>query len=225
MRLMLCEEDKIWIGSRGGIGLSCFDTKSKKFTNYPYDINKKVNFVLAVSRKSPNELWVGSIGSSLMVFNTETKKYSFFEYDTKLSSDLKSDIIFDITTDNQLNTWFATKQGISMYSENYQLFRPDSLISPKVTNSLNFFEIWSIEEDSSSIYFGCSVADGLIIHDEKTGKQRLKRPAGLRPDETVYFYRMAKDSEGKIWIAALDQLPYFDPKKDSFTWVTPGYFG
>ncbi|MFT7273807.1 MAG: hypothetical protein ACI9V1_003350, partial [Spirosomataceae bacterium] len=37
--------------------------------------------------------------------------------------------------------------------------------------------------------------------------------------------RMAKDSEGKTWIAALDQLPYFDPKKDSFTWVTPGYFG
>jgi ligand-binding sensor domain-containing protein len=226
MRAMLGDGDKIWIGSRGGNGLSCFDIKSKEFINYPYDSNKKVNFVLAISRKSANELWVGSIGSSLMIFNTETKKYSRFKYDTKLLSDLKSDIIFDIVTDNQLNTWFATKKGIAMYSENYQLFRPDSLISPKITNSPNFFKVWSIEEDSSSIYFGCSEADGLIIYDKKTGKQRLKRPAGLLPDETVYIYRMAKGSAGKIWLAALNHLMYFDPEKDNFVWVErPGILG
>lgn len=220
MRAMVSNEDKIWIGSRGGGGLICFDIKTKQFTSYLYDVTQKANFVLAISRKSPTELWVGSIGSSLLIFNTETKKYSFFEHDTRLPSDLKSDIIFDIATDAQMNTWFATKQGIAMYSKNYQLFKTDSVITPKVTKSLNFFKVWSIEEDDSSIYFGCSEADGLIIYDKKTGKQRLKRPTGLRSDETVNIYRMAKDSEGKIWMAALNHLMYFNPKKDEFVWIS-----
>lgn len=219
MRAMLVDGDKIWLGSRGGSGLTCFDIPTRTFTSFPYNKLTDPNFVLAIRRKSATEFWIGSIGASLLIFNTETKQYTYITYDTKRPSDIRSDIIFDIAVDKQGNTWLATKHGVALYNDDYQLFIADSLLKPTVTKQPNFFKIWSIEEDEKSLYFGCAAADGLLIYDRKTKKQRVRRPLGLRADETMYIYRMAKDQAGKIWLAALTHLCYYDPKTDKFTWI------
>ncbi len=219
MRAMLVDGDKIWLGSRGGSGLSCFDIPTRTFTSFPYNRLAEPNFVLAIRWKSANELWIGSIGASLLIFNTETKQYAYFAYNTKRPSDVRSDIIFDIVVDKQRNTWFATKHGVTLYNDDYQLFGADSLLMPTLTMQPNFYRIWSVEEDEKFLYFGCTAADGLLIYDRKTKMQRVRRPSGLRADETMYIYRMAKDRDGKIWLAGLSHLYYYNPQTDKFTAV------
>lgn len=113
--LFECSNGKFWIGTRGG-GLSKMDTKTKKFTSFPFDESGYKHLVTSILEDNNGNLWLGGYG--LLKFDTKEKKYTYFTTQNGLSSNYF-----------QPKSCYKNKDGSMLFGlENgILIFHPDSL--------------------------------------------------------------------------------------------------
>src|SRR5690606_8898810 len=100
-----------WIGpNRVGIhNLNAIDGKVSKYIgqnrNENIDIEPPNNFIRAFKEESEHNMWVGSFGSGLSVYNPKTKKTTFYDRE---NSGLPSNYILAIHIDKRGTAWVGT---------------------------------------------------------------------------------------------------------------------
>ncbi|SOE20507.1 Two component regulator propeller [Spirosomataceae bacterium TFI 002] len=210
MRKLHIKGDKIWIVSRGGDGLMCFDMINKTWEVYP-STNQSNNLIVDLFEKTNNELWLATIGSGLMSFDINDKTFNSFNKSDNKSYYLRGLDVRNIFEDKEKNVWVSTTKGLGFYT-NYNQFFPLQKITSGTQASLNERTPMCFGDDSSYIYIGLSETKGLVKVDKKNNTQSLITLKGNT--ENFHIYRIVQRPNGEIWItSSLGILSYKSKEK------------
>jgi len=105
---------QVWIGTNGG-GVNLYNPESgqiRKLVNNPVDAEDPGSpshpVIRALEEDRNGNMWIGSFGGGISVWNVRTQKFSFF---TKKKSGLPSDYVTCIHEDRSGNIWVGTYGG------------------------------------------------------------------------------------------------------------------
>jgi ligand-binding sensor domain-containing protein len=195
-------ENKLWIGVRGGDGLISFDPKTEIVESFPFQTNSEnSNLVIATSKKNMHEIWIGTIGHGLGVFNTQTKKYNFYQHNPVSKSSIAPGSVYKVFTDKKQNTWIVTNKGLSLFSPENQNFPLTKL--PK--NNTEIEKALTFIDDSQNLYIGLSKTNGLLVFNKKTQKYKTI-PFDRKTPRSANILRFARDNAGNFWMSSSGYL-------------------
>ena len=145
--------DTLWLGTWGG-GIVIFHIPTKKWTYHTYikpnmqDYAGKgyLDNVKGMVRKSKEEFWIQTGEKGGGIFNTKTKKFTFFQHDSRNPTSIKSGIGNRIFKDREGRVWFCFEDvGISYINPGCQAF---------FTMSLDLQSCQNKESDNNVTDFG-----------------------------------------------------------------------
>ncbi|MBC7693975.1 MAG: SpoIIE family protein phosphatase [Burkholderiales bacterium] len=199
-------------------GLYNLNPRTNVITNYNTLLKKyQINTVLSLLEDKEGNIWIGSYGQGVVVYNPTTKK------ETKLLADKNfGGTVMKIIQDKSGVIWVATyKDGL--YSINPNTFAVRRYTTEQGLSSNNIYFVYENKENGTLI-LGTD-GGGLNILDFVTSVDR--------PFVTVYKHidnknsissnsinNIYKDRNGIFWIATSNGLNKFDLKKKNFTIYT-----
>jgi serine phosphatase RsbU (regulator of sigma subunit)/ligand-binding sensor domain-containing protein len=108
-------ENELWIGTNGGLGL--FNKNNESFENYYYNPNdtsslsaQQVSYIL----KSKNgSFWISSYGGGLNKFDADKKTFQRF---TSQKNNIPNNTVYSLIEDDKSFLWVSTAKGIARFS-------------------------------------------------------------------------------------------------------------
>src|SRR5690606_3818712 len=190
-------QGNLWIGTNGG-GVNILNTKDgtvRKYVgqnrNEKANIEPSNNFVRAFKEDSDRNMWIGSYGSGLSVYNPRTQKTTFYDRE---NSGLPSNYILSIHIDKLGTIWVGTNgNGVGVLRKGANKFEviseKDGLING-VTQSI-------VEADNGKIWF--STNRGLSCYDpQQKIFKNYTQSAGLQQGSYMLGAGI-KTSDGEIF--------------------------
>ncbi len=246
----------IWVGTVNGY-LNCFDKKTEKFKRYSINnyFSSSVDYQddyyeypLAFSRNQNNtvttitedkngDLWIGTWGNGIIIFDGQSKKGLHLYHSADISSSISSNRITDIVSDRNSTIWIATFGGGLNKLNKF----PDS----NGRNQTNLiFEFLHYRNDLNRVH---SISDDRIttLYEGKTGNiwigtffgglNKLDLTNKLLPPEEAGFLNYSEnknlrnsisdntvmaiqqDADGYLWIGSFGGgIDRYDSKKNTF---------
>jgi PAS domain S-box-containing protein len=196
-------EGNLWFGHINGT-VARYNPQTKNFesiTLVPGGKGSKTVYVEKIYQDHTGAIWFATLGWG--VFRLSDQKLSHFNVD----QGLLSNEVFDIMEDDKQQLWFATKQGISIYSIDSMRFLPmktDLPFSKKI--------IVALESDRyHRVWIGAS-DEGVMVLDSTGAIRTFTEKDGLASSMISSLYA---DRNGLIWIGtAGDGLSYAQIEKD-----------
>ena len=121
--IMEDKEQRLWIGT--GNGLSLFDRKTERFTNYiTKDSSKKsfANIIYSIQEDRQGFLWMKS-GNGLLLFNPQKELFTRFTPDKQNPEGLPDNPIREIFIDKTYNIWLAFENRYGLQRINQEQLR------------------------------------------------------------------------------------------------------
>lgn len=208
--------NQIWLACRGGgvVGFNYQTQAWKAYVYTPENVKSDTkNLVIHISPKenSPNEFWISTLENSLGIFNKITGQFKFFKNNPINQYSIIADEVNKVFYDKNHTLWINTQKGVSIYTERFQHFLPK--IIPQISPiERKFFGPMSYAEIGNQLFLGMNNSSGLYILDKTNNQLEIVRPKGSKPDDFYSFMRMAKDSEGNLWMVSLSDLFKYSPK-------------
>lgn len=201
---------KIWVGTNGG-GVNVLGADHKAIIKYcknPKAINEVDypgnNFIRFIEEDPSGNVWIGSYGSGIAVFNQAEKKFSVLN---KIKNNLPNDLALSILKDHSGDLWIGTfSGGLSLYNRVTKQF---TTYGEK--EGLNNATVYAIEEDKQ----------GRIWVSTNKGISSFDRKRHTFTNYTIYngvqnnnFVGGAGLStpEGEIYFGGADGFNYFNPQ-------------
>ncbi len=194
-------ENRVWIGTDGGIDVYDKGLKTLHFSKKTGDIPD--NFIISALKDSEGNLWLGSFEGHVIRYMAKTRQF-------KTMSEINSDAsVRSFFEDNAKNIWIGTNRGLysynlktglvkAFYSENSNL--PDNVIL-------------SVSQDAKGNLWIGSFGQGISIF---TPDFRLIRNInifnGFCSNAIHYLYR---DSKNNMWVATREGLAVFKSSEDT----------
>lgn len=204
----------IWIATLDG--LSFCDSKKKVLENFDLNKNKIHNRILSLHLDNDSLLWLGSWGMGANYCNLSTKEFSKpFNSDNPINNTLiAGNTILDISEDKNKNIWFATLDGLSIFSKNEEKFTNYTTIDGLSSNS-----IYCIYFDANKDIMWVGTGNGINLFDVKSKKIIEKIQSNGKEGElsSNIIYAITKDSKGFYWIGTNSGLNKYDAKNKTFT--------
>ncbi|MDP4149270.1 MAG: two-component regulator propeller domain-containing protein [Bacteroidota bacterium] len=213
-------QGNLWIGSNGG-GLIYFDRSRNVFTQYrhsaadPQSLSSDVVVSLCIDHEQ--HLWIGTYFGCLDRF--DKGKFQHFRHDPANPASISDDNVWHIMEDSHQNLWIGTlSHGLDRMDRKKNVFyhyrNGDSTLPSGKIPSLYVASI--LEDRNGNIWAGTSY--GIEMLNIRTGRFTYyfhddKDPQSISSDGAT---NMIQDSRGLIWIATIDGLNLFDPKKNIF---------
>ena len=156
-RIFVSSEEKYWLGFDGGglCELNLNESKNEfkyKAINYTYNPEETStisnNTVLTISEDDQNNLWLGTMGGGLNIFNKSTKEFKFYTEEDGLSNNT----IYGIVIDNQGMIWMSTNVGISRFDPTIEKFKNFNEANGLQSNEFNNNAY--CKSNAGKIYFG-----------------------------------------------------------------------
>jgi signal transduction histidine kinase/ligand-binding sensor domain-containing protein/DNA-binding response OmpR family regulator len=197
----------IWVGTNGS-GVDVLDPKTQMFTRFgSTDPNMgKANlptngFMRTMAESKTGEIWLGSDGSGIAVFNPVTKSFSLYN---KLNSGLSNNAVLSIFHDRYGITWVGTNGGgLNIFNARTNRF---SVL--KETNE----RIYKILEDKNGLIW-ISTDKGISSIDPKTRiVKNFSRPNGVQDSPFVMGAGLVT-SDNQVFFGGQDGFNYFFPTK------------
>lgn len=124
---VICQskDGQMWIGTDGGGICKVLEQPDGNlfFKNYTKDADNPKslsnNTVLSMYEDKKGQLWIGTFGGGLNVFNPKTEQ--FYVYTEK--DGLSNNVIYGIADDKNGNLWMSTNKGISQFFYKRKKFR------------------------------------------------------------------------------------------------------
>jgi len=163
-------------------------------------------------------MWVGTYGQGIYVFNTDKKQIAHFTS----ANGLKSNSINHLFRDSKNNIWIATNEGIALQS-NHKKLGALQIITPPKTNAWLFIQA-IVEDQDGNIW--CSTKSGLLRYLPEKKRffsydQDFGIPLGGFKNNSV-----ALNEQGQLFFGMQDGLCFFDPKDVPITLTSsPIYIG
>ncbi|MFC2088938.1 two-component regulator propeller domain-containing protein, partial [Calditrichota bacterium] len=166
----------MWFGTESG--LNKFD--GYKFTVYAKDPNDSTslsnNSVFALHEDTLGNIWIGTIGGGLNIFDRKTERFKIFKYNPDDPKTICSNFINTIYQDNQGNIWLGTENGLSQVNVTYINSLPvikefkNYIPDPANPYSLNSKSITALCEDKKKMIWIATESNGLNIFDSESGR-------------------------------------------------------
>ncbi len=139
----------IWFGCDGG--LVSYDTKGifKEFFPSPKPDSLGYQYIWSIVEPNPNELWLGSYGGGLIVFDKQGETFTSHLYTANRSSAYEDNLIWPLFKDQSANIWlgFDGNGGLGYYNHNLSKFQ--HLLGAGIKGEKNnVWDIIEISEDS-----------------------------------------------------------------------------
>ncbi len=200
----------LWAGTNGG-GINILNTQDgtiKKYMvqgrNEHIDIEPPNNFIRVLKEDLDNNMWIGSYGSGVSVYNPKTKKTVFYDRE---NSGLPSNYILSIHIDNKGTAYVGTNgNGIGVLPKGANKFQviseKDGLINGVIQSI--------IEADNGKIWF--STNRGLSCYDPANKSfKNYTQSAGLQQGAFMLGAGI-KTSDGEIFFGGQNGFNHFYPK-------------
>ncbi len=202
---LIMDGDNLWVGFfNNGINVINLKTKSVKHyykSNRPDMIDN--NDVFALYKDKTGKIWVGT-SSDAFLFNKETES---FIKQTQIGQHFISDII----EDKNGNIWFSTYDtGAFRYNPRTKECKHYDY-SPNDNNSICFYKIISIFEDSKKRIWFTGESGGISVYNESSDNfTRFGFKQGFSSD---VIYKILEDKQGNLWLSSNSGLMKFNPEK------------
>lgn len=207
---MYASKSKVWLGLLGG-GVDRFDPLEQTFENFGPS-SKKLNSidfpnVMAIARDKYGNMWFGTEGRGIYIFDSETKKVSTRSIDIIKGKGNKS-IIKTLYIDKLGVLWIGTEgEGLISYSFDTKQFQQYSLEMGLADNTVHSI----IEDNSGKLWIGTS--NGLSCFERYNGEiHNFYKEDGLSGNE---FNQNAiiQFPDGNIAIGGTEGLDVFLPEQ------------
>jgi ligand-binding sensor domain-containing protein/signal transduction histidine kinase len=231
----ICEDDStnLWVGTAGG-GLNKlmrdpvnpFKDRYLQFKHNPDDPHSiSHNYVSSIYEDQSGNLWVGTAGGGLNLFDRKTKRFKNYRYDPHASKSISGDIVNTIMEDQYGQLWIGTSNGLSKFdrfTERFTQYRHEMNNPYSLSNN----EVWAIYEDSYSqgktLWIGTR-AGGLNKFDRKNEQfvryiRDFDDPFSLNNPAILSIYQ---DKAGTLWFGTYSGgLNKFNRETEQFTFFT-----
>ncbi|MCC5946709.1 MAG: OmpA family protein [Bernardetiaceae bacterium] len=181
-----------------------FDTQGKAYLatyqgklysgSQPDNLSLLHNYNQLITRifiDAKGQVWLATQGGGVYL---RTQEGELKHYDE--SDKLPSNSAFDIKADNEGNIWVATAQGLALWNERREKWKPERNIE-KAT-ALAYFQ--------KTLFAAGNDAEGGRLYYYKDGKWRsVQLPEEIRYQRVT---AMQADAEGGLWLAA-DRVAYY----------------
>jgi len=218
-------EGKIWIGTENGLNiLTVVDDKW-----YVKQIKQKLadklslshNTVYAIIETDEHEVWVGTHGGGISVFDLTGNFKRTITYAPNKADNYVNKYVNALFKDKQGNIWAGTaEQGLLRYTVNensishfkFDVDDNSSISSDTINNIYQDFEnnIWIATDN------------GLSIYDNKTNTfERFNHSASnLYSVSSNYIMNFFEDQNGLMWVGTNNGLNRWDPTMTTFRQYT-----
>lgn len=194
-KIIIDDDGNLWVA---GNGLSRFDPRTWKFSNYQYTASQtpEPNILITdVIQTQPDTFWITTNGDGLLSFDRKTKKFSKPGDSPAWGKDLGFLCLFPEGD----NIWIGGESGLFLFdTRRNQLITNNeefSLISSALKTEIN-----DIESTRDGKLLIATRFDGLIIFDPASGYIKIynEKEGKLLNNNVIKIF---PDSNGDIWLA------------------------
>ncbi|MCZ4222161.1 hybrid sensor histidine kinase/response regulator transcription factor [Pedobacter rhodius] len=208
-----------WIATlRGGINI--IDQQSAQFQSVRRDAMKSNslvnNFVLSFSEDEHQNIWIGTDGGGLSLWNR--KKNTFTNYvKTSDPNSLKSNFITSILNDSNSNVWISSfSGGIDRFDKKAQKFIHYTCYnSIKGVDDVN---IWKLYQDRAKNLWAGTTKGGALYRYNK-----LKDKFDLFDNNLKDIHTIFQDAAGNLWAGNYTELIKVDLTKKKHDYIKINY--
>jgi len=208
-------ENKLWIGTRGGLFLIDNENKKQKFENNVLEDKSLVhNSVIDIMQDVKGDIWVGTRGG-LSYMAKEKQVFEYYKAIPENNHYLNNSEIYCIWVDNSGKVWIGTENGgINILDRKSDVFR---YLTTK--NGLSNNCIKAINSDNKGNVFIGTFQGGLNIYNEKTGNIKWFKHNNNDKNSISnnIIWDIKTDKKGNIWIGTASGLDKYNIDKQSFT--------
>ncbi|MCB9448578.1 MAG: SpoIIE family protein phosphatase [Flavobacteriales bacterium] len=219
-------DGNVWITTYNGI--SVYNRKTGKFkcirpdSDYEYSLSSPQ--IRCLLEDDAGTVWVGTYGGGVNAYFKGRQKFRYYRQETNVPTTLSSNTIMCFAEVDDATVWIGTVEGgISVWNRKLDEF---SHIEKDGPEGLTHQSVISLLKDSRGKIWAGTWGRGLQAYDPATGKFTHYRKAnpGTRPgglyvsNQTVLS--LAEDPKGKIWAGTFAGINIYDPKTESFSYLT-----
>src|SRR5512133_96641 len=199
-------------------GVHIYDPKTSTSTlldKGPGKLNT-VSVKTRVLEIAPNELWIGTDGGGINIYNPSDGSMNYIVADTRISNSLSGNATFKMFRDRDGNVWVGHYgTGLSVYKKNKEKFT-SYIHNPFNPSSINKEVVTSIFEDSKGRIWVGQDGGGLSLFNETTKTfEHIRRdendPSSLTSDVIL---TISEDADGNLLLGTyMGGFMVFDPDR------------
>lgn len=202
----------LWIATTNGLNrydASKFKTY-KMFPNNPSSLRSNNVYVLLCSKE--NDLYVGTLGGGLAVYNREKDNFENYLYSYDDSSSISSNNVRGIFQDKKGRIWIGSENGLNLFDKEKKIFKRYYFnFSEDYNNFAN--QIWCINQTSDSILW-LGTFYGLIKFNIISGDYEVFKSL---PDDTTslshnFIFSIENLNDSVLFLGSYNGLNEFDVK-------------
>jgi ligand-binding sensor domain-containing protein len=200
-------DNNLWFGTWAGLFM--YDVKTHSLTQYknktddPSSLSQ--NTVLCMYEDDAGQLWVGTNGGGINIFDRAKKTFRALKNIRGNSSSLSNNDVQCIFEDSKKRIWVGTNGGLNRYNADTENFK----VYLKKDGLSNDFVFGILEDASGALWF--STNEGLNKIDPETETiARYNSWDGLQSDE-FYTGAYVKDSQGYMYFGGANGFNAFHP--------------
>jgi signal transduction histidine kinase/ligand-binding sensor domain-containing protein len=205
--LLFDHSNAVW-ADMWGRGIMLVDFKDHSVKQYVKNNPDGPGDILSIKRRSNQELWIGTVGDGLFIFNTRSNIFYPVQHQDRIFGFPNEESIYNIYQENDGATWFGTQTGIleiSPHNNQFQTIGP----LPRPNEGKRIWKVKVakavINPGGDKIYLGARHGIGISAFDMNTQTLSLVYPLPLINDEAL-FEDLIIDRKGRIWFTDDDAL-------------------
>ena len=199
-------------------GLNRFDgTNFKVYRNLRGDTTSlRANEILALHEDQNGNLWIGTSGGGLSLYNRKKDNFLHFPIDNKVPGLNRNAVIRSICSDHFGNIWIAQFKGLYVLNPNTSAIKKLELSvqkngPPIITTLISVFEdskhrIWVATDNGLFLYSQGSDIFRQYLHDDNN-------PTTISSNKVR---AIAEDRSGNIWVGTAEGLCMMKPDQAGF---------
>jgi len=225
----------MWFGTESG--LNKFD--GYKFTVFAKDPNDSLslsnNSVFAIHEDTLGNLWIGTIGGGLNIFDRKTERFKIFKNNPGDPKTIGNNFINTIYQDSRRIIWLGTEDGLTRvnytYVNNFPMIKGFKNYKPETGNpfSLNSKTITALYEDNNKIIWVATESHGLNLFHRDSRRfinksnfslvKEIKLPSNIEllwSSQITEFYQDPTDKH-IVWIGTKKGVYKYDNSQNTIT--------
>ena len=162
-----------------------------------------------IEPKSDHELWIGTMGQGLGVFDTKNHSFKFYKHREEDPKSISSNWLHGNLLTNRESLWALSETGINISDPEYRSFIREE--APFPLSSITGF---LYDGDEEKLYVTGAGCRGLYFRDQKTGNWGMITPEKVIDTGKFRLSGILKDHNGIIYTGSSEGLLIYNRQKE-----------